>query len=272
MKRRYVILLTACVNPCGMPFTVLNDASERLRQYREALDFYLRETTFPIVFCENTMCDVGHDYSEYVESGRLEVITFNGNDFDKSKGKGYGEAIILKTAIARSSIIDGDTIIVKVTGRLKVLNITELIQDNGKIGNNVVQTVFSSSNMIDSRLFIAPCAFYTDDFLPKAMGISDSEGVFFEHKLYEAIIERKHCYYYPFLIVPVVIGSSGSTGQPYVESKSRHSASRFRYDMLGNVLRFDKRCSRSHLSLFDKIVICMKRCRLLLTPTEQCAP
>ena len=66
MKRRYVILLTACVNPGGMPFTVLNDTSERLRQYREALDFYLRETTQPIVFCENTLCDFSEDYKEHI--------------------------------------------------------------------------------------------------------------------------------------------------------------------------------------------------------------
>ena len=124
MKRRYVILLTACVNPGGMPFTVLNDTSERLRQYREALDFYLRETTQPIVFCENTLCDFSEDYKEHISSGRLEYITFDGNNFDKSKGKGYGEALIMEEAFRISKLLGQCDFVVKITGRLIVRNIS----------------------------------------------------------------------------------------------------------------------------------------------------
>lgn len=261
----YVILLTACVNPGGMPFTVLNDTSERLNQYREALDFYLSETILPIVFCENTMCDISNEYSEFIESGRMEYIAFNGNDFDKSKGKGFGEAIILQTAISRSSLIDEKTMIIKVTGRLKVFNINSLITDNEQIGNEVIQTLFSSSNMIDSRLIIAPCLFFTEMFLPQSIKISDSDGVFFEHKLYDAIVERKRYSYYPFLIVPQIIGISGSTGNRYVECVCARSVSMFRYDMLGNAMRFDKKCSCSHFRFWDKIIIILKRCSILIT-------
>ena len=85
-----------------MPFTALVDTSERLRQYREALDFYLHHTSLPIVFCENTLCDFSGDYRCYLDEGRLEYITFDGNTFDKSKGKGYGEAMIMEEALNRS--------------------------------------------------------------------------------------------------------------------------------------------------------------------------
>ena len=154
MKPRYVILLTACVNPGGMPFTVLTDTSERLRQYRDALNFYLRETTMPIVFCENTLCDISDDYKQYIETGRLEYITFDGNNFDKSRGKGYGEAIIMEEAFRKSAIIQPSDIIVKITGRLKVLNINLLIKDNSRLFANTIQTLNPSNDFVDSRVFI----------------------------------------------------------------------------------------------------------------------
>ena len=156
MKRRYVILLTACVNPGGMPFTVLNDTSERLRQYREALDFYLRETAQPIVFCENTLCDFSEDYKEYIASGRLEYITFDGNNFDKSKGKGYGEALIMEEAFRRSQLLGQCNFVVKITGRLIVRNISQLIKDNRRMFTDTIQTFYPHDNMIDSRLVILP--------------------------------------------------------------------------------------------------------------------
>lgn len=38
----YILLLTACINPDGMPFTCLADVGVRKKQYIEALNFYLK--------------------------------------------------------------------------------------------------------------------------------------------------------------------------------------------------------------------------------------
>ena len=54
MKRRYVILLTSCVNPNGMPFTALSDINVRKQQYLEALSFYVYNTSLPIVYVDNS--------------------------------------------------------------------------------------------------------------------------------------------------------------------------------------------------------------------------
>ena len=83
-SRQYVILLTACVNPSGMAFTALTDSDERLRQYRDALDFYLHHSSLPVVFCENTCYDLSDHYRPYIEQGRLECLSFDGNRFDKT--------------------------------------------------------------------------------------------------------------------------------------------------------------------------------------------
>lgn len=255
MKRSYVILLTACVNPGGMPFTVLNDTSERLRQYREALDFYLNETTLPIVFCENTLCDFSEDYKEYIASGRLEYITFDGNNFDKSRGKGYGETLIMEEAFRHSWLLDQCNFVVKITGRLIVRNISQLVKDNRRMFTDTIQTFYPNNNMADSRLVILPKLFCIDDFLARKDSINDTEGYYFEHLLYDAVISRKKYIYVPFLHVPLIDGVSGSTGNLYKSDNVKYNHHRFAFDMLGNALKMERLYPNYHTPFFVSCAI-----------------
>ena len=50
MGNKYVIVLTACINPGKMIHTSLTDVDIRRRQYEDALEFYLLQTDYPIVF------------------------------------------------------------------------------------------------------------------------------------------------------------------------------------------------------------------------------
>lgn len=262
MKRRYVILLTACVNPGGMPFTVLTDSSERLRQYRAALDFYLRETSYPIVFCENTLCDFSDDYKQYIKTGRLEYITFDGNSFDKSRGKGYGEAIIMAEAFSRSRLMMSCDYLIKITGRLVVKNISALIKDNNRMITSTIQTFHPNNNMIDSRVFILPRRFVTDVFLPSKKHINDTNGVFFEHVLFNTIISRQSFVYIPFLKVPLIEGMSGSKGNKYTPVPADNN--RFAFDMIGNALRIDKKMCSYRMPVVIKVLLFLSRCLLYL--------
>ena len=259
MKRRYIILLTACVNPCGMPFTVLNDKSERLRQYREALDFYLRETTLPIVFCENTLCDFSEDYKEHITAGRLEYITFDGNNFDKSKGKGYGEALIMEEAFRISKLLGQCDFVVKITGRLIVRNISQLVKDNRRMITDTIQTFYPHDNMTDSRLVILPKSFCHKDFLAKKNSINDTQGYFFEHLLYDTIISRKKYVFVPFLHVPLIDGMSGSTGNLYNSDTAKYSHHRFAFDMLGNALKMERFYENYYTPVFVRCAIYITR-------------
>ena len=100
-----VLFLTACVNPGGMAYTKLQDGNVRLLQYKKALDWYLGHSDLPILVVENTMTDFSADYQSYIDSGRLEYLTFDGNQFDKSKGKGYGEMLIMKYGMEHSRFL-----------------------------------------------------------------------------------------------------------------------------------------------------------------------
>lgn len=263
-KRKYVILLTACVNPGRMPYTVLTDKSVRLQQYRAALDFYLSQTSLPVVFCENTLCDFSADYQQYIDSGQLEYITFDGNSFDHSKGKGYGEALIMEEAFSRSEQLQHCDIVIKITGRLIVKNISQLVNDNSRMLFPTIQTFPSANGMIDSRLIIMPKSFCTDEFLPAKSKINDSAEYYFEHLLFDTLKNRQRFAHIPFLHVPLIEGVSGSSGKKYVSDDNNNNNLRFAFDMLGNASKTKGMCAGCRNAWYIRLAILISRVLLYI--------
>ena len=213
---KFVILLTACINPGGMSFTKLIEPNERMSQYINALKFYLTHTVIPIVFVENSKTDISYLFENEIRCKRLEMFTFQGEN-NLERGKGYGEAEIIEYAINNSTIINKDSSVIKITGRLIVNNISSLINQLllGILPQSSVICVFNSDlTTADSRIIIAPCNFYKL-FLKNKNQINDSNMIFFEHILSNAIKKQKKYCYFPFIKEPEIIGVSGSTGTEY---------------------------------------------------------
>lgn len=213
-----VLLLTACVNPKGMCMTVLTDVQQRLEQYLQALRFYLNAVHNKIVFVENTEFDVSPYFQNEIEQGRLECLLFNGNDYDKSLGKGYGEALIIEHAIQNSTFLRDASLIIKITGRVRCTNISSLVKSV-----NDCNTVYSDFrrqkeyySLLPSVIVAAPLEFWKK-FIDKKNGINDTKAVYFEHILKQTvdewIVAGNH---HSFFLCPVILsGMSGSTGGDY---------------------------------------------------------
>ncbi len=187
-KNEVVILLTACVNPNGMAYTKIQDSCVRLQQYKEALDWYLSNTNQRIVFVENTNYDISDYYLEHIRSGRLDVLSFQGNNYNKSLGKGYGEALIVEYAINNSRFLQGKVNIIKITGRLICKNVNRMAK-----AYNLNDCVYAMSRLdsrghmeFNSQVFVAPRIFYEKYFIPRKESINDSQHYWFEHLLYHA--------------------------------------------------------------------------------------
>lgn len=215
-----IILLTACITPNGMSCTKLQDPLERRLQYEQALAFYLENTSFKIVFVENTDTYIGDKYIQFINEGRLEFITFMGNDFSVKLGKGYGEAIILKEAFLKSILLQDCDYVIKITGRLIISNMHQLLNEVlGKLEINkfVCATMFSKTGIAYSHFFIAHKSFFNDVFFDNMRKANDSQKVYFEHILYQQIkkwVEQDNSIYF-FLRPICAIGCSGSTGEAY---------------------------------------------------------
>lgn len=227
-----VILLTACVNPNGMILTKLNNQKLRLNQYKSSIRFYLENTDKQIIVVENTGYDFSNDFTQYISKQRLECLTFNGNNYNKSLGKGYGESLIIDYALKNSQFINKDNAIVKITGRYIVSNIIEilsLIKDESYAYVNISR--IKGNFLCDSRLFAAPITFFTNYFFSYQERLNDSNGFYFEHALYHSIkqwVTNKNKFKefrYPFIFN----GVTGSTGKQITNSRTSYIKSFIKY-------------------------------------------
>ena len=238
-----VILLTGCINPNGMAYTSLNNIEERKEQYVNAIRHYLKKTNYPVVFSENSGTDISHYFQEFIKSGQLECLTFQGNQ-NKEKGKGYGECEIIKYALDNSHIIlsFNEVRIVKITGRLIIKNICPIIRIHDLFFSKRTTLCMINSDLSfpDSRIIMAHIDFYRA-FLLYQEKINDSQGYFFEHALCDMIKDNRQYPFSPFFLHPQVIGMSGSTGKQYpTEPTSCSFAIRYFRYAVSQLRRFNK--------------------------------
>ena len=165
-KGNSVLLLTACVNPKGMAFTELQNADIRYSQYIEAIKYYVNETNFPIVVVENTNTVLYSGFQREIHMGRMEFLLFDGNRFDLSLGKGYGEGEILRFAFAHSKLLEKYEFVIKITGRHKVLIINSIISVSqffsGRSCETIVCDILPRWKVAVSDFFIASHPFFVD--------------------------------------------------------------------------------------------------------------
>lgn len=218
-KQNKVIVLTACINPKGMAYTALQNIEERKKQYICALNWYLENTTLPIVFVENTGYDISLDFEVFIKEKRLECLFFEGNSYPQKLGKGYGEALILEYALAHSEFLKKADYVIKITGRHIVFNINKLISCRLTVRKRInlyaMRFRFYKDKKLDSRFIFMHKDFLEHYFLPYKDKLDDSIDYTFENLLYDSCRQWiddyhiVHMYYFPVDI----IGMSGTSGE-----------------------------------------------------------
>lgn len=173
------IVMTATITPNqNTPLLARSDPSLRMQDYLRALQFYVNcsnEHVKGILFIDNSNSDLS-PLEKLVEasatSKKVELISFNGNDHPAEYGKGYGEFRLLDYGLRQSSTLKSEDRFWKVTGRLIVTNIEELIRTSPKnfelycdlrdvpfIGH-----ALGGNQWMDLRLFGCSVAAYDDIF------------------------------------------------------------------------------------------------------------
>lgn len=214
-----VILMTACVNPDGMHCTKLQDCRTRKKQYLEALEFYLNETPFKVVFCENSGAELYDEINSAEKYRRLEYLTFYGNDYDKSYGKGYGEARIIDYAIRNSQFISDVDWVIKITGRIKCLNINKkpFAKPQKALNANRIWIDLCYPEWLNSVCFMAPKEWLLHTIERYGHRLDDI-AFNFERMLYWSIVDTPEMKVLPAL--PVLDGICGGSCVRY-ENKRR---------------------------------------------------
>ena len=192
------ILLTSTVKPS----VVCNGTGiwlQRREEYLEAIRFYLYHTSYPIVIVDNSNYDF---YNDIPRTERFESLHYQAEDI--GRGKGWGECGILEYALNKSELLKKTEQIIKITGRLKVINIERLLslcKDP--------KCVYADSDLKliypHSYFFCCSPNFLYKELLPLRYMMNDQKGVHFEHVLGYAIRKwRKknmfHVFKYPIYL------------------------------------------------------------------------
>lgn len=107
---------------------------DRLKDYLEALQYYLSLPQWAIdriLFVDNSDGDLEplSDLVRHLPHDKdVELISFAGNDHPYQRGKAYGEFKLLDYGLANTTLFRSDDIVWKTTGRLKFLNLPEMIE------------------------------------------------------------------------------------------------------------------------------------------------
>lgn len=214
-------IITGTIRPGrAMGQLMLKNEAERLQQYKDALQFMIQSKAFfKIVFCENsgygTECFTDMQEEAAKTGIKLELISFMGNAEEVLKhGKGYGEGEIMDYVFANSSLLQDEPCFVKITGRLKIVNIKDICERINQrvcyfnIPNRTIRDYY------DTKLYAMPTEMFNKHFRKVYDNVWDDKGIYLE-KVYTKILLEEKIKVKNFERYPRVLGIQGSTGLDY---------------------------------------------------------
>jgi hypothetical protein len=225
---RHILLLTATITPLqGINNLSYTDPARRLRDYELALEYYLRirRAGERIVFCENSGSDLStlEDIARRMNAGHaIEFLSFEGNDFPPTYGRGYGEFKMVEHAMTASRTIQStrdDDVIWKITGRYIVENLHAIIDTRPK--NSALYCNYRDhpkKGWMDLYLMAwtrASYRQYLSQVYMKLIDDPDGRPVTAEHLMREHLTETRFAGPYRFRKTPKLIGIRGADGAGY---------------------------------------------------------
>jgi len=240
-QRRVYLLLTATIDPRGVSALARSDPTQRLGDYRWALGLWTQcRVVDGLVFVENS----GYDLDELrripegtPHEGSTELLSFDGQDFPRELGKGYGETVNLEYTLANSrSLADPDTRILRVNGRNYVDNIGAFVE--ALRSTDILCDFRQRLTWGDGRVLGGTRRFFEEYVCPHGREVNDAAGYYFEHARAPAIHRgmADGLAWSPFPTPPHVRGYSGTSNTDNAESllvrKGRELQHRLRLRML----------------------------------------
>jgi hypothetical protein len=219
------LLMTATIDPRGMPMVARADPQLRLRDYEWALSGWLASGSVSrIVFCENSGHDLGSLRRIAAAHPDIEVefLALHDEQAEISRGKGYAELGIIRLALAQSRLLAASALLLKCTGRLRVQNSPRILRQIATDQFDVMCTLKRRRRFADSRLFAATPAFIREQLIPRANEIDDRTGVYLEHVLARAVrgAVAEGQIWRPFSTLPRIAGISGTRGLVLTDSSA----------------------------------------------------
>lgn len=219
------MVLTASVNPNGM-YVKVADSNTRLQQYLTAVGA-LFDTADPLVDGVTLIENSGADLRPFHEladrrnryNKKVEFIGVDCNQYDRNLGIGYGEFWLMDEGLSRSKFLGPQSLIVKLTGRLVVRNLTQILRRVPQDVDMVLDVhpgKDPAGGIVESRLMVIAQRFYQSKIVGMYRKINGAVNITAEHCLYQVVRTSPGAKIIPRLPrEPQWVGYSGSTGMRY---------------------------------------------------------
>ncbi len=224
------LVITGCVSPnANVPYLALKDKDKRRRQYIDSIEYYIKESEFEkIIFCDNSGAEAEEGLFELasVYSKKFEWLYYVGDSDNTMKyGKGFSEGEIVRYVLDNSKLMASCSKFIKITGRLKVVNINSF----KKLSRKNRSYFELRGSILDSRCYLARKEDYNRYLLEAYKEVDDNKGRYLEI-VYNEIVKSTDKVFYPLPFALNIVGESGSSGAKYYDSFFIHA--------LKNVKRF----------------------------------
>lgn len=223
------IVLTCTIDIRGVAFTERSDTDIRLADYQIALRQWLKNGYVRrIILVENSGYNLDTLKKIVAEDNvdkQVEFLSFDGQNFPRHLGKGYGESQALAYLADNSVLLGEANRFVKVNGRYYVPNINKYIEKM-KSDVEVMTDLSGFLSFSDSRVFGGSAKFIKSYLCPEGDKVNDSHGFFLEHALARATLRAiaDGMKWAPMPCTPVIDGISGTKNISFKKSWVRRVA------------------------------------------------
>lgn len=231
-RAKICLVLHATVDVRGVVFVKRDDPLERFNDYRWALNKWVSYGGIDkLIFVENSGYDISELQRIVDESNMpkhaVEFLSYDGQDFPRELGKGFGETLNFEHVIRNSTILSPDDRLIRNNGRYYVENMGaffEALQPPTEILSELRQYL----SYADATLLGGTVDFIERYVCPYGRQVNDSKGYYFEHALARAVHRAlaDGLVWRPFPEPPLVRGFSGTSNENKTESflvRSRQS-------------------------------------------------
>lgn len=221
-----LLILTSCINPPKQDFLMLTDQTERYTQMIDSIKYYITAGVFKnIVVCDGSNYNLENEEirnNADINNINLEILYFN-QDFSSVRkfGKGYGEGEIMRYIIENSQLYRKATNFIKITGRLKIININKIYHRLNPQNNYFNFFPATKIGCVDTRFYMIQKVIYESVLINSYKKVNDRLRNSYEY-CFTDDLHNNNIRFYCFPEVPEFIGYSGTTNTRYGKDSFYH--------------------------------------------------
>ena len=208
MKKIYhICLITSCIIPNTKSGPITNfTKKERLNQLTNNVNYLLKTSLFKKIYIIDPFLNNEVKIKKFnsdlfknglIKSKELKFLKFNPNEKTKleikKKGKGYSELEMIIEGTMKIKKEYHNTLIHKISGRYKILNIEKILTKSEVIFNNKKRLYLPFSRLL-SKCFTVLITYQSDIdvelFVNCLRDINDKKNKYTEHSFYKNLVKK----------------------------------------------------------------------------------